>query len=121
MFLQGKGQSFVSWVYSKRAQMVQNDLAENEKKEKQMKQTIVESWQSVEMMKTSSTCPLPHPSVQCVIQGSSHQCQWLILEKFQKLASFPVPWWGGHHPRCKGNRSECVIAYEIPKIVADLF
>lgn len=61
MFLQGKGQSFVTWAYSKRAQVVQNDLAENEKGEKQMEQTIVESWQSVEMMKTSSACPLSHP------------------------------------------------------------
>lgn len=72
MFLQGKGQSFVSRAYSKRAQVVQNDLAENEKEEEQMKQTIAESWQSVEMMKTSSTCPSPHPPVRCVIQGSSH-------------------------------------------------
>lgn len=43
MFLQGKGQSFVTWAYSKGAQVVQNDLAENEKEEKQMEQTIVES------------------------------------------------------------------------------
>lgn len=41
VFLQGKGQSFVSWAYSKRAQVVQNDLAKNEKEEKQMKQTTV--------------------------------------------------------------------------------
>lgn len=43
MFLQGKGQSFVTWAYSNRAQVVQNDLAENGKEEKQMKQAIVES------------------------------------------------------------------------------
>lgn len=43
MLLQGKGQSFVTWAYSNRTQVVQNDLAENGKEEKQMKQAIVES------------------------------------------------------------------------------
>lgn len=110
MFLQGKRQSFVSWAYGKRAQVVQNDLAKNEKEEKQMKQTIAESWQSVEMMKTPSTCPLPHPASSVSFRDlltSASDSFWRNSE----VCSFSCSSVGGHHPRLKGNRSECVIAY----------
>lgn len=102
VFLQGKGQSFVSWAYSERAPVVQNDLAENEKQEKQMKQTIEESWQSAEVMKTSRTCPLPHSQYSVSFRTLLTSASDSFWRNF-KLAPFPAPQWGGHHPVAKAT------------------
>lgn len=58
-----------------------------------MKLTIVESWQNVEMLKTPSTCPLPHPASTVCHSGLFSPVPMTHFGEIQKFAPFPVPQW----------------------------